>query len=242
MKWHIFLCLLLLITSCSNTVRSPKTGLNVLFIGNSLTYYNDMPTMLNNLLIQAKVKVESIEVIAFPNYGLPDHWENPATREKITSGFWDVVVLQQGPSATEGRPYLLEYSKLFAKEIRNAGAQPALYMVWPSQQRFFDFDGVSDSYKMAAEQINGMLFPVGEAWRKAWQKDPDLALYGADGFHPTPLGSYLAALVIFEQLAKQNSHNLSTSFPNADEILKISTDLAKLLHDSAREANAEFSR
>ena len=31
----------------------------------------------------------------------------------------------------------------------------------------------------------------------AWRQDPGLRLYGSDGFHPTVLGSYLAALVIY---------------------------------------------
>ena len=42
-----------------------------------------------------------------------------------------------------------------------------------------------------------MLMPVGEAWRGAWRQNPDAPLYGPDGFHPTPTGTYLAALVIY---------------------------------------------
>ena len=43
--------------------------------------------------------------------------------------------------------------------------------------------------------------PAGDAWLAAWRRDPDLRLYGPDGFHPTVLGSYLAALVIYGGLA-----------------------------------------
>lgn len=48
-----------------------------------------------------------------------------------------------------------------------------------------------------------MLLPVGEAWRAAWREDASLALYSSDNFHPSPAGSYLAALVIYEQLFGQ---------------------------------------
>ena len=72
--------------------------------------------------------------------------------------------------------------------------------VWPSAARRGDFDRVAESYRGAADLIGGDLFPVGEAWRAAWARDPALPLYGPDGFHPSPLGSYLAALVIFEAL------------------------------------------
>jgi len=73
-------------------------------------------------------------------------------------------------------------------------------MVWPSSGRLGDRDRVSQSYAGAATLIGGELFPVGDAWRAAWRRDPSLALYGADGFHPSPLGSALAALVILDQL------------------------------------------
>ena len=73
-------------------------------------------------------------------------------------------------------------------------------MVWPSRERFGDFDGVRASYANAAKDVNGLLLPAGDAWRAAWRRDKHLALYGADNFHPSPLGSYLAALVIVHRL------------------------------------------
>jgi len=33
-----------------------------------------------------------------------------------------------------------------------------------------------------------------------WERDPDLALYGADGFHPSELGSLVAALTVYAVL------------------------------------------
>ena len=85
------------------------------------------------------------------DFGLQDHWVSTTTRKAIDAEHWDVVVLQQGPSATEGRPSLLEFSQIFAAEIRKTGGQPALYMVWPSAQRLKDFPGVADSYRTAAK-------------------------------------------------------------------------------------------
>jgi hypothetical protein len=49
------------------------------------------------------------------------------------------------------------------------------------------------SYETAAKEIGGLFLPAGEAWRVAWKRDPDLHFYGPDGFHPSPLGSLLAA-------------------------------------------------
>ena len=73
-------------------------------------------------------------------------------------------------------------------------------MVWPSRARRGDFPGVSQSYAAAAKDVKGLLLPAGDAWRAAWAIDPALPLYGPDGFHPSPMGTYLAALVIYEQI------------------------------------------
>ena len=113
-------------------------------------------------------------------------------------------MLQQGPSSLpESRVLLRDYAKRFAGEAKNAGARTALYMVWPAKARERDFDAVSESYALAAEDADGVLLPAGDAWRDAWRHDPSLELYAEDGFHPSRLGSYLAALTIWRGLSGQ---------------------------------------
>ncbi len=219
-----------------------REGLRLLFIGNSLTFGNNLPGLVERLLRQAGVEVGKVDSVAFPNFGLQDHWERGPARARIRERRWDVVVLQQGPSATEGRPSLLEYSERFAAEIRTSGASPAMYMVWPAASRSFDFDGVSESYRMAAERVNGLLFPVGEAWRAAWRREPGLPLYGPDSFHPSPIGSYLGALVLFEQIASVEATARSAEDLKPPDGLEISPQMDIVLKDAAREANARFRR
>jgi len=180
-------------------VLAQPQPLRILFIGNSLTYVNDLPAMLCGLARSAG-RAAVCETVAKPDYSLEDHWNEREARTAIGRG-WDVVVLQQGPSALpESRRLLIAYAKRFDAEIRKAGARPALYMVWPSLARRGDFPGVSQSYAAAAKEVNGLLLPAGEAWRAAWAADPKLPLYGPDGLHPSVAGTYLAALVIYGQL------------------------------------------
>lgn len=216
--------------------------LAVLLIGNSLTYANDLPYMLEALLEAGGVGDVVVEAVAFPNFGLEDHWARGDAARRIAEGGWDVVAMQQGPSATEGRPSLLEYSARYADQIRAVGAEPALFMVWPALIRFFDFDGVSASYSMAAEAVNGILFPAGEAWREAWAVDETLALYGPDEFHPSLLGTYLAALVMYEQLSGNSPDALPASIPVPGGSVTISGETALLLQTAAHSANEKFAR
>ena len=230
--------LAVVLLGCGGGPTAPEPeDLAILFIGNSLTYANDLPDLVKRLLEEGGAESVVVESAAYPNFGLQDHWVMGEARAAIDRGGWDFVVMQQGPSATEGRPSLLEYSQMFAEEIRRVGAQPALYMVWPSDARSFDFDGVSDSYRTAAELSDGLLFPAGEAWRAAWRRDATLPLYSGDGFHPSPMGSYLAALVMVEQIAGIDPRTLPTTAGDVD----LSAEVVAVLQEAAVEANAEHA-
>ena len=172
--------------------QPPAATHRVLFIGNSLTTTNNVPAMVEALAAQRGEGV-STRTIAPGGLSLEDHWNRGDARRAIAEGGWTVVALQQGPSALpESQGLLREYTSRFDAEARRVGARTALYMVWPSLDRFADFDDVSRSYARAAEDVDGLLFPAGEAWRAAWRRDAGIPLYGNDGFHPSTLGSYLS--------------------------------------------------
>jgi hypothetical protein len=171
----------------------------ILFIGNSLTYANDLPRQVC-ALAESAGKRAICESVAKPDFSLEDHWNLKQAQKEIARG-WDIVVLQQGPSALpESRVVLIDYVKRFDAEIRKAGGRTALYMVWPSRARAGDFNGVVQSYSAAAKAVGGLLLPAGDAWRAAWRLDQSLPLYGADGFHPSPMGTHLAALVVYRKI------------------------------------------
>lgn len=239
--------LLLVVGFCDSAISGAQRlsdELRVLFIGNSLTYTNDLPAIVAALAEATKQKRFIHQSIAYPDFSLEDHWHQGEARKTIAKGRWDFVILQQGPSALpESRVLLLEYARRFAAEIRSRGAQPALYMVWPSAARFGDFDRVSESYRLAAEEVKGALFPAGEAWRAARRRDTNLQLYSSDGLHPSQAGSYIAALVIYEQIFGQSPVGLPSSLQirsKAISKIEIPTAQADLLQQAAAEANAKF--
>ena len=78
-------------------MNDPKP-LNVLFIGNSHTYYNFMPQLLVGL-VKAANQGLSVEVEQSTGKGvsLEWHWNNSETRERICAKNWDYIVLQEHP-------------------------------------------------------------------------------------------------------------------------------------------------
>jgi hypothetical protein len=233
-------------TSCSSSPAAPSltdtTGNReavdgrVLFIGNSLTEANELPAIVETLSRQGGGTPIGTASVVFAGFSLEDHWNQGTAQRRIAEGGWSIVVLQQGPSALpESQVALREWTARFDKIIRASGARTALYMVWPESNRRNAFDAVSRSYAGAAEDVNGMLFPVGEAWRDAWRRDPEVPLYGPDGFHPSVTGSYLAALVIYQQISGRSPLGL----PPWTQMTPVR---ARLLQEAADQANTQFGR
>lgn len=188
----------------------PSADLTVLFIGNSLTESNDLPSMVR-AVAAAGGRTISYAVSVASNVSLEDHWYAGAAN-LITTLAADVVVLQQGPSSLpESQQHLRQWAMQLAGPITAAGGTPALFMVWPDASRLFAFDAVYASYRGAAEAVGGMFIPAGDAWRAVWRRDPDAALYSGDDFHPSRLGSLVAALTIYAVLFDADVRTLPNS-------------------------------
>jgi hypothetical protein len=241
----ILLALVLLapppLTSARQTAPS-----RILFIGNSLTAANNLPAMVEALCASGNGPRVTTSMVAFPDHSLEDHWKRGDAVKRIAAGGWSAVVLQQGPSALpESRALLVEYAKKFDGEARRVGAKTALYMVWPSAARSRDFDGVRASYEAAAREVNGIFLPAGDAWRIVWRREPDVELYGPDGFHPTAQATYLAALVIVEGLTRRSPIGLPISLSSptgAFAPLAVPRSRAALFQEAAAEANRQAAR
>ena len=225
------------VDDCTGDAGGP---MRILFIGNSLTYTNALPYMLRALADSAGEAPPLVDDVTLPDYGLEQHWQDGRAAQAIASACWDVVVLQQGPSSLpESRALLVDYTRRFAGEIRAAGARPALYAVWPSRSRSGDFDRASESYRLAADDVDGILLPAGEAWRAAWRADPGLPLYAADGLHPSVAGTYAAALVIYARLLDRSPvGSPSTLTLRGGAVVRIDPAVAEVLQRAAEAAIA----
>ena len=115
--------------------------------------------------------------------------------------------------------------------------------MWPLASHQFDFDRVNESYTLAAADVNGMLFPVGEAWRAAWRRNPNIALYSSDGLHPTVSGSYIGALVITSMLLDRSPVGMPTRLRlRSGATINIATAEATILQQAAAEAIEKFGK
>jgi hypothetical protein len=232
-----------LLAGCSTGAVAPLPTITaarpVLFIGNSLTYSNSLPGMMQALAGLAGDTTIAVAVVALPDYALSDHYQQGTTRSWLRNRKWSHVVLQQGSSALpESQQHLRAWTTQFAPLIRESGAEPVLFMVWPSAGRLFDFPNVATSYRNAARAVDGIFAPAGDAWViYAELFSPEFSAYRdlyADDVHPTIIGTYLSAIVLLERITGIPPATLPPTIPG----LPINAATVRALQDAATRALA----
>lgn len=200
----IFTTLCLFCTAC-NKKSSDNISLadtTLLFVGNSLTFANDLPQLVANI---ARTKGSNIktESLALPNYALIDHLADGKLQTMIATKKYQYVIVQQGPSSqAEGRALLLDAATQINDLCKKNGAKLAIYMVWSAYANYSTFNGVIKNYTEAATLTNAILCPVGTVWKAYIDRTKDLSYYGSDLFHPSLKGSQVAAEVIYKSIFK----------------------------------------
>jgi len=206
MKKLFFFLFALIITNSSlysqQEISDNKTttDFNILFIGNSLTYTNNLPQ-----LVKTYAKLKGIDIntkmIAYPNYAIEDQWNDGQVQKLISSKKYDFVIIQQGPSSqSDGRKMLMDYGKKYYSLCKLNEVKLCFFMVWPSLNYYHTFDDVVKNHKDAASINNSILLPVGKKWKDYIDSTNNMEYYGSDGFHPSLKGSQFAAKVIVEHL------------------------------------------
>lgn len=203
MKYRLFVGALLLSLFAS---AQKKDTLNVLFIGNSYTYYNNMPHLVSLISDSTDTKIVTRKSTRGDSW-LHEHWNGRKaikTREVLAKEKYDIVVLQEYSMGAINSPdSLRKYVAKFAKLVREYGAEPMLYLVWAREKVPQYQADLNDAYEFVAKENKMLLVPVGKTWELAKKYRPNIQLFDPDGTHPSNLGSFLTAAVFVGAITGQ---------------------------------------
>ncbi len=211
--------------------------MKILFVGNSYTYFNDMPKLLEQL---AKANGFEMEVFSVVKGGrkLHEHLdlddEHTQVLDQLTDGshHFDVVFLQEQsylPLAdfdrfADGARRLVERLKPFAEEFilyqtwgRKDGHPLLAERGWTHESMTQD---LADAYGKMAEELGARISPVGWAFSKVYRGHSEVELYKEDLYHPCYTGSCLIALTHYKTLFGELPKDLSP-LELPEETLKI---------------------
>lgn len=199
--------------------------MNILFIGNSYTYYNDMPAIFQTL---AQGNGKDVTVTAVTKGGrMLVAYKNPydATTEKLVAALqqhYDICVLQeQSLLPITGFDTFLEGLTLVSDMVKDHTDKFILYATWGRKaghkvllERGWDTESMTEmlakSYDKAAAHLGAETSPVGKNFLSASRLLPDLDLYNPDLTHPSYAGSVLSALTHYYTIFKEFPKNTAS--------------------------------
>jgi hypothetical protein len=211
--------LILTFTLIQSFLIFSQDSVSVLFIGNSYTYANNLPVMVEDLATSlGDVVYQSSHTQGGAT--LSTHAGNAATYTAIQSEPWDFVVLQaqsQEPSFPDNQvdAQTLPYAEQLADSVyaNRFCSDVMMFMTWgrengdPQWAPISTYDGMQErlrsAYMRMADSVQGSVSAVGSAWKYVRDNYPMINLYTTDGSHPNVAGSYLAACTFYASLFRK---------------------------------------
>lgn len=208
-------------TACvqDGSVQEVKNATKILFIGNSITYFNDMPGMLRKMAQETGKNVFVAQAV-MGGAKVSDHCKSSRTRKKIAAKKWDYVIIQQAQAYVafpKDHKYILPHIRELKDRIfENCGKTKIVFFMDMSLLKGIHWYGKYYSYSESqdmlsrgtlkiAKKMDFLVAPVGRAWAEIVKDHPEINLYHPDGVHPSYTGSYLQACVYFATIFRESA-------------------------------------
>lgn len=207
--------------------QTNRTPTKILFIGNSATYVNDIPHMLEVLATKAGY-ILSADSVTEDGYTLIQHTQNKQLFKKIAEVGYDVIFLQEHSQALYDEKMNNDTHlahTILNDAIKKSGAKTYLYMRPATKKDIFGCDTITQSIKIdegfggIADKIGACKAYVNRAVAYAF-KNYGLNLWREDDAHLNEYGGYLAVCVFFTTLFSTSATALSSgTLPERDALI-----------------------
>ena len=193
---------------------SPTT--KVLFIGQSILFAYNTPHIFH-LMAKSKRPQEQylVEMVAGGGYSLKDHYEDGTALRELRRERWNYVIIQES-TANQIINYLPyeQYAPFFDQEARKVGAQPMQFECF-DDSRGEDCPMHREVIKVA-KLLREPVIPVGSVWRYVANYYRTINIWGPDRHHPSAIGSFLMACVLYSKIYKEPSEGAEISLEYTD--------------------------
>ncbi|MCB0687167.1 MAG: SGNH/GDSL hydrolase family protein [Saprospiraceae bacterium] len=232
-KYQLFISLFCVLLACNqddrNEFAGPDNSLNdgilkILFLGNSHTFYNDLPGIVKQIATNLDYPDSIfIRTVAPGGYSLQDHLLLQETQKDIEGENWDVVVLQENAviaatDKSEAEVLMIQPALKLGKLIKENNGETQVIWYLPQAYRngiipcesdpgicSFNsmLDRIRQNYLTAQSVVESKIAPAGVIWKVLFSKDQSIELHAPDDIHPNKLGSWVSAATIYATLFNQ---------------------------------------
>jgi hypothetical protein len=198
----------------------------VLFVGNSYLYYNDsLHNHVKRMAIERFPAMEEEFIYKSSTIGGAMSWHHDFdhllnSKNIGVKDSFNLIILQGGSSEPLSEKSRVKFKNTVkqVKEIaKKNGTKLALYMTHayvPPDERFKInmINDISSLYIEAGKKNDLVVIPVGIGFKNAYEAKPTIKLHNIDGTHPSLLGTYLAACIVYGVLYGESPEGLEYNY------------------------------
>lgn len=212
-----FLLTALMLVLCG-AMSAQKDTLRVLFVGNSFTYFYNLPQVVTSMAESQGFVIETRQSTVGGS-NLEQHWKGEKgtkTREKIEGHDWDYVVFNNHSLSSINTPEsFMEYGNKFADLVRDQGAEPVFMMTWAYKSNPLMQSTITMMHRKLCKESGSDVVPCGPLFAQARKLRPDLNLF-FDDKHPSSNGTYLLGLAFFKYFTGGSTEDIPKRLTTID--------------------------
>lgn len=176
--------------------------MKILLIGNSHTFFNDMPHTFARLWEAGTGEHISPVMLCHPGMGFDFHArEYFEARFNLLYGGYDYCILQQKAHPFADTEEDFEAGKKLALLAKKAGVTPVFALTWAEKAAPEHQEKMVVFHERLCRETGALLSPVGLVWQEVLRTHPEIELYWPDGEHANSYGDYLIACTHYRLLS-----------------------------------------
>lgn len=183
--------------------------MKVLFLGNSHTYFHDMPALFARFVAISTGREPQVTMLAYSKRNLAWHRsEYFSLRFNLMYGGYDYCVIQQAAHPYPPVEATMRDGTAIVEMCRRCGVTPVLFMTW-AEKRFPEHQQIMiDTCAALARDTGALPAPIGKIWQEVLRRG-DIDLYYSDGEHAGTYGDFLIAACLCALLTGKLSPEIS---------------------------------
>jgi hypothetical protein len=205
----------------SSFAQVKKDTLRVLFVGNSFSYYYNLPQVLNEMSVYSdKIYIDTRHSLVGGS-NLSQHLRgenNTQTLNILAKEKFDYVILNHHSlAATKEMNTFFETSKKMVELVRSKQAKPIFMMTWAYKSNPLMIKKIATAYQDMCQKIEVDFVPCGHLFDEVRKWRPDINMFEDDDKHPSKHATYLNGLAFFKYFSNEKTSKIPKRITTIDK-------------------------
>ena len=201
--------------------QAKKDTLRVLFVGNSFTYFYNLPQVVNamsefsdNLILETRHSLVGGSTL----FDHLNQKKGTQTIRMLNEYSFDYVVMNHHSLATiDNNNNFFQVSKQMVELVRSKNAIPVFMQTWAYHSNPLMTHTIASTYEDMSRRLEVEVVPCGDLFSEVRKWRSDLSLFDDDDKHPSKHATYLNGLAFFKYFTNEKTINIPKRITTTDQ-------------------------